>query len=152
MSEEEKARSVEQQRMDFAFRQRLGAHWLSVKQLLVDKRIIVLEHPPTSLSAHVIVYGDVKDQGPILVTLNATEVPEDNWSAGTPKSTNLTEDQPATDLRSCQNDEFQCYGDFRCIPLTWRCDKEADCKDASDERYCGKYNTKFGNELSKKKY
>ncbi|GFY00663.1 hypothetical protein TNCV_2140571 [Trichonephila clavipes] len=40
------------------------------------------------------------------------------------------------DLKACQNDEFQCYGDLRCIPLTWRCDNEADCKDASDERYC----------------
>lgn len=34
-------------------------------------------------------------------------------------------------------DEFQCTGGgISCIPATWRCDLENDCKDNSDEVNC----------------
>ncbi|GFX46890.1 uncharacterized protein TNCV_4040351 [Trichonephila clavipes] len=46
--EEEKTRSVEQQHVDFAPRQRLGAHWALTETVLEDKRIIVIGPPPYS--------------------------------------------------------------------------------------------------------
>lgn len=36
----------------------------------------------------------------------------------------------------CRFDEMSCGKGNRCIPLTWRCDGRAHCKDNSDEREC----------------
>lgn len=40
--------------------------------------------------------------------------------------------------RNCTSDEFQCDGDS-CILKSWRCDKEHDCKDGTDEANCSEY-------------
>ncbi|GFT14282.1 hypothetical protein NPIL_390391 [Nephila pilipes] len=90
-------------------------------------------------STHAAVYRreNSSDQDSSPAALFATAIPEDNWSALTPISTELLEDRPAADLlKTCPKDEFQCHGDKRCIPQRWRCDKEADCEDASDESDC----------------
>ena len=39
--------------------------------------------------------------------------------------------------RSCSVEEFECE-DGTCIAMSWRCDKDPDCKDASDETACRK--------------
>ena len=40
----------------------------------------------------------------------------------------------------CTEDQFGCILTAECIPISWVCDKEIDCSDASDEDYCnGKY-------------
>ncbi|XP_020318652.2 coagulation factor XIII B chain-like isoform X1 [Oncorhynchus kisutch] len=38
-------------------------------------------------------------------------------------------------LRKCRDNEFQC-SNRRCIPTIWRCDKDDDCSDNSDEENC----------------
>ena len=38
----------------------------------------------------------------------------------------------------CEQGEFQC-SDCTCISETWKCDRENDCPDGSDEVSCGKY-------------
>ena len=44
----------------------------------------------------------------------------------------------SADSKSCSEKQFQCFGNKRCIPLTWRCDGDNDCgkSDASDEANC----------------
>ena len=44
----------------------------------------------------------------------------------------------------CTEDQFGCILTAECIPISWVCDKEIDCADASDEEYCtGKIQNKL---------
>ena len=36
----------------------------------------------------------------------------------------------------CTEDQYRCILTAECIPISWVCDKEIDCSDASDEEYC----------------
>jgi hypothetical protein len=38
----------------------------------------------------------------------------------------------------CEDDEFQCVGDYKCIPGRFQCDGMKDCVDHSDEKNCSK--------------
>ena len=40
-------------------------------------------------------------------------------------------------MAKCNVWEFTCRNG-RCIDIMWRCDRENDCGDASDEENCGK--------------
>jgi len=42
-------------------------------------------------------------------------------------------------LDACGINEWRCETGGRCIPLSWRCNRIADCSDSSDERNCSKY-------------
>lgn len=37
-----------------------------------------------------------------------------------------------------ESDHFRCHTG-RCIPLTWKCDRDDDCGDFSDETSCGRF-------------
>ena len=54
--------------------------------------------------------------------------------------TNCTSPAPArTNFSSnpkCNNGQFRCWNDSRCIDKSWQCDNYADCADGSDEFYC----------------
>ncbi len=39
----------------------------------------------------------------------------------------------------CSFQQFECIDKSKCIPLSWKCDGDSDCKDHSDEADCGKY-------------
>lgn len=40
--------------------------------------------------------------------------------------------------RNCTDDQFECRNGL-CVPKSWRCDGENDCRDYSDEEECGNY-------------
>lgn len=42
------------------------------------------------------------------------------------------------DFVGCRSDEFTCFSDKTCIPLTSRCNRQRDCQDGSDEFDCRK--------------
>ena len=42
----------------------------------------------------------------------------------------------AGDQNMCTEDQFRCILTAECIPISWLCDEETDCSDASDEEYC----------------
>ncbi|KAK7022757.1 hypothetical protein SK128_018106 [Halocaridina rubra] len=37
---------------------------------------------------------------------------------------------------TCNEDEFHCSSEFRCITSSWKCDGDKDCSDGEDERDC----------------
>jgi hypothetical protein len=39
----------------------------------------------------------------------------------------------------CSFQQFECIDKSKCIPLSWKCDGDSDCRDHSDETDCGKY-------------
>ena len=39
----------------------------------------------------------------------------------------------------CEDDEFACFGDFKCLPGRKRCDGTADCSDSLDEQHCDQW-------------
>lgn len=45
------------------------------------------------------------------------------------------------DNKTCQSDQFACHTHPGvCIPISWHCDGQEDCKDGSDEKGdCGKF-------------
>lgn len=44
------------------------------------------------------------------------------------------------DQKVCGTDEFTCRSTpGECVPLTWMCDDNPDCSDASDEKACSMY-------------
>ena len=45
---------------------------------------------------------------------------------------------PPVNLTPCEPNEFQC-ANGRCAPTIWRCDKDDDCGDGSDEDNCREY-------------
>ena len=38
----------------------------------------------------------------------------------------------------CEDDEYKCEVDLRCIPESYLCDGMVDCFDGADERDCSK--------------
>ena len=87
--------------------------------------------PPNSGCAYLCVLMDAGDRGRCACPLNMV----------------LAEDgKSCVDPPACSPEQFTCRsgiyetasanGATRCIPLTWRCDGQAECSDASDEDDC----------------
>lgn len=43
-------------------------------------------------------------------------------------------------VKDCKSGQFRCF-DGSCIAMMWKCDREIDCHDGSDESDCGKFST-----------
>ena len=39
----------------------------------------------------------------------------------------------------CNEEEFMCHEESRCLPKEWLCDGEVECEGGQDEEDCGKY-------------
>ena len=40
---------------------------------------------------------------------------------------------------SCDEDQFKCVADNKCIPREFLCDHDNDCEDMSDELTCSRF-------------
>ncbi|EHH62257.1 8D6 antigen, partial [Macaca fascicularis] len=56
--------------------------------------------------------------------------------AATPLSTRTSAQASGPSSGSCPPTKFQCRTSGLCVPLTWRCDRDFDCSDGSDEEEC----------------
>nr|XP_054761024.1 sortilin-related receptor-like [Lytechinus pictus] len=61
---------------------------------------------------------------------------------------NVTSGYCVTQGVTCEPDQFQCSNSDRCIPIMWKCDRESDCTDNSDELNCPYYTCKAGEEFT----
>ncbi|VVC90247.1 unnamed protein product [Leptidea sinapis] len=62
-----------------------------------------------------------------------------HWGAGlavTDNSTIQTGAGVVESATSCNSAQFSCADGSRCVPVAWRCDRRAQCDDASDEHDC----------------
>ncbi|XP_072871860.1 CD320 antigen [Chlorocebus sabaeus] len=57
-------------------------------------------------------------------------------AAATPLSTRTSAQASGPSSGSCPPTKFQCRTSGLCVPLTWRCDRDFDCSDGSDEEEC----------------
>lgn len=48
----------------------------------------------------------------------------------------MTSTTSTTPAAPCSPEQFYCSKDFRCVPLSWRCDGERDCRSGFDELGC----------------
>lgn len=60
------------------------------------------------------------------------------------KTTTTTTVSTTPSPSPCAPAQFYCAKDYRCIPLSWRCDNEKDCRSGWDELGCS-YNNVNGN-------
>ncbi|XP_011821648.1 PREDICTED: CD320 antigen [Mandrillus leucophaeus] len=59
--------------------------------------------------------------------------------AATPLSTRTSAQASGPSSGSCPPTKFQCRTSGLCVPLTWRCDRDFDCSDGSDEEECSEW-------------
>lgn len=63
---------------------------------------------------------------------------EENNRFPTPFQTTNCPAKASDGGRTCRASEFQC-GNGNCIPQTWKCDGQDDCRDNTDEESCGEF-------------